>query len=65
MGGAAPGEGNYSVLEDEGVGHDYHVLEYEGAGHDNEEETALTYEVPVQSGTTPTPGEEYSTLHHK
>ncbi len=48
------------------------MLEYEGEGHDYEEETALTYEVPVQSGatpmpgkTTPTPGEEYSTLHHK
>ena len=52
-GGEAPGEGNYHVLEDEGAGHDY------------EEEAALTYEVPVQSGATPTPGEEYSTLHHK
>ncbi len=54
------------MLGDEGRGHDYHVVEDEGEGHDYEEETALTYEVPVQSGAIPTPGEEeYSTLHHK
>ncbi len=66
-------EPDYHVVEDEGVGHDYHVLEDEGEGHDYEEETALTYEVPVQSGATPTPcettptpeEEEYSILHHK
>ncbi len=57
---------DYHVLEDEGTGPDYHVLEDEGAGPDyDDEETALTYEVLVQSEATPTPGEEYSILHHK